>query len=173
LQVAHAVRRLTGKPLSELLEHLDRFPGVGRRFEQVAPHLYSDYAHTPPKIRGALQTAKEVAGDNVVVIYEGLHNTRQHFIKAELRDLFNDIKELYVVPSYLAREDPNLALLSPSDLIQVFNPKVQANAHPAKLDDALHANISKHLEAGDLVLCISAGGGGSLDEWLRKQFTTS
>jgi hypothetical protein len=37
-EVAHAVQRLTGKPLDELLGHLDRFPGVSRRFETIAPH---------------------------------------------------------------------------------------------------------------------------------------
>jgi len=34
------------------------------------------------------------------VIYEGLHNTRQHFIKDDLPMLFDDVKALYVVPSY-------------------------------------------------------------------------
>jgi UDP-N-acetylmuramate--alanine ligase len=130
--------------------------------------VYTDYAHTPPKIRGALQLTHEVAGDNVVVVYEGLHNTRQHFIKEDLADLFAGIKKVYVVPSYLAREDPNLPLLTPEDLIRLFNTDVQQHAEPASLDDNLLQHIKDHAAAGDLVLCISAGGGGSLDEWLRK-----
>lgn len=166
--VAQAVQTLTDTPLKELLAHLNRFPGIGRRFEQIAPHIYSEYAHTPPKIRGALQLAHEVAGDNVVVVYEGLHNTRQHFIKDELYSLFEGVKKLYVVPSYLAREDPNLPLLSPEDLIKLCSPEVQKRAEPAQLDDALREHIRAHAAANDLVLCISAGGGGSLDEWLRR-----
>ena len=80
--VAQGIMSLLGKDtFSELTEIIDRFPGVSRRFEQIIPGLYSDYAHTPPKIRGALQLAQETAGDDVVVVYEGLHNTRQHFIK--------------------------------------------------------------------------------------------
>lgn len=169
--VASGVSKLTGKPVEELITHLNTFPGVARRFEQVAPNVYSDYAHTPPKIRGALQLAHEVAGDNVVVVYEGLHNTRQHFIKDELRDLFNGVKELYIVPSYLAREDKTLKLLSPSDLKELMNEDVQAYTHAANLDDDLAANIRRQAKDGNLVLCISAGGGGSLDEWLRKDFT--
>jgi UDP-N-acetylmuramate--alanine ligase len=169
--VATAVQRLTGKSFNELLAHLDRFPGVGRRFEEIAPKVYSDYAHTPPKIRGALQMAHEVAGFNVVVVYEGLHNTRQHFIKNELRDLFQHVKYLYIVPSYLAREDPSLKLLTPADLRELMNPETQSHAEPAALDDALEQHIREHAAAGDLVLCITAGGGGSLDEWLRQRFT--
>lgn len=168
--VVNAVQKLTGKPLGELVAHMNRFPGVARRFEQIAPNLYSDYAHTPPKVRGALQLAHEVAGDNVVVVYEGLHNTRQHFIKDELATLFDGVKELYIVPSYLAREDQDLPYLSPEDLTHLLSPKAQAHAHAAQLDDALTQAIQKHLSQGDLVLCISAGGGNSLDEWLRRTF---
>jgi UDP-N-acetylmuramate--alanine ligase len=169
-EVAHVVQQLTGKPLDELLQHLDSFPGVSRRFEQIVSGLYSDYAHTPPKIRGALQVAQETAGKNVVVVYEGLHNTRQHFIKDELAHLFDDVKKLYIVPSYLAREDKNLKLLTPDDLVNLLSPEAEARAEAAELNDKLAANIYHHLESKDLVLCITAGGGGSLDEWLRKEF---
>lgn len=170
LLVATGIAQLTGTPLEELIGHLNRFPGVARRFEQIAPNLYSDYAHTPPKIRGALQLAHEVAGDNVVVVYEGLHNTRQHFIKEELKTLFEAVKRLYIVPSYLAREDPNLPLLSPEDLKQMTSEQTQAHTEAAELNDKLSDTIRRHLSEGDLVLCITAGGGHSLDEWLRQSF---
>lgn len=171
LQVVTAVHNLTKHDANELIGHMNRFPGLSRRFEQLAPNLYTDYAHTPPKIRGAIQTAHETAGDTVVVIYEGLHNTRQHFIKAELVNLFESAKHLYIVPSYLAREDPNLPLLSPADLVNLLSNESQSKADPVQLDKSLKEAIQKHLSAGDLVLCLSAGGGNSLDEWLRKEFT--
>jgi UDP-N-acetylmuramate-alanine ligase len=170
-EVAHAIKGITDKPLEELLKHLDTFPGVARRFEQILPGLYTDYAHTPPKIRGALQLAHETAGENVVVVYEGLHNTRQHFIKADLKHLFDSAKQLYVVPSYLAREDKSLMLLTPEDLKQLLDPETQTRTEAAALNDALETNIRRHLADGDLVLCLTAGGGHSLDEWLRKTFS--
>jgi UDP-N-acetylmuramate--alanine ligase len=169
-QVANAMQTITGKSLDELLEILNRFPGVSRRFEQIIPGLYSDYAHTPPKIRGALQLAQEVADDNVVVVYEGLHNTRQHFIKDELNNLFDDVKKLYIVPSYLAREDESLKLLTPDDLKLLLSAQAQTITEPAALDSSLREHIVRHLEAGDTVLCLTAGGGHSLDEWLRQEF---
>jgi UDP-N-acetylmuramate--alanine ligase len=166
--VANAVHHLCGKPLDELVELMNDFPGVARRFERIVPHLYSDYAHTPEKIRGALQMANEVAPGNVVVVYEGLHNTRQHFIKDELPELFESAKELYVVPSYLAREDESLELLSPEKLCDIVDKP--ASKHASKLDESLKAAIKKHLHTKDLVLCLTAGGGDSLDEWLRREF---
>lgn len=156
----------------KLARVLDAFPGVSRRFEQLVPNLYTDYAHTPPKIRGALQQAQEAAGDNVVVVYEGLHNTRQHFIKKELAHLFDHVKQLYIVPSYLAREDTNLELLQPAGLKGLLSPTTQAHTEATDTGDHLQSCIRQHLNAGDLVLCLTAGGGGSLDEWLRRHFPT-
>lgn len=169
-QAIHVVHKLTQVPIHELVEHMNRFPGLSRRFEQIIPGLYSDYAHTSPKIRGALQLAHEVAGENVVVIYEGLHNTRQHFMKEDLYNLFDDTKQLYIVPSYLAREDPSLALLQPEDLRTLLSPQTGARTVASQLDDTLRQAVNQHLAAGDLVLCLTAGGGNSLDEWLRSQF---
>lgn len=155
-----------------VIEEVNEFPGLSRRFEPIVPNLYSDYAHTPPKIRGALQLAHEVAGDNVVVVYEGLHNTRQHFIKDELKNLFDDVKQLYVVPSYLARENKDLELLTPGKLLNLLSNLAKTKASAAALDNDLKESIRRHLEQGDLVLCLSAGGAGSLDEWLRREFKT-
>ena len=166
-----ALKPILDKSDEELLEAINDFPGLSRRFEQLMPDLYTDYAHTPPKIRGALQIAHEVAGDNVVVIYEGLHNARQHFIKDELADLFNDVKKLYIVPSYLAREDKDLELLTPDKLLDLLSNPAKGKAQAAQLDDNLKAAIKSHLDSDDLVLCLSAGGAGSLDEWLRQEFT--
>lgn len=168
--VANALAQILGEPLEKLVEILNRFPGVSRRFEQIIPGLFSDYAHTPGKIRGALELAREVAGDNVVVIYEGLHNTRQHFIKDDLKHLFDGVKKLYIVPSYLAREDESLKLLTPDDLKLLLATETQAITTPAKLGDELRTNIIHELESGNTVLCLTAGGGNSLDEWLRANF---
>lgn len=146
---------------------INQFPGVSRRFERIVDGVYSDYAHTPEKIRGALQMAQEVAGGSVVVVYEGLHNNRQHFIINELMEMFDGVKKLYIVPSYLAREDESLEMLTPEKLCKIT--QRPAEREPVKLDEKLKGIISEHVNNGDLVLCLTAGGGGSLDEWLRKQ----
>jgi UDP-N-acetylmuramate--alanine ligase len=168
--VAQALHKLIDTPLDKLVALLNKFPGVSRRFEPIVPGLYSDYAHTPPKIAGALELAREVAGEDVVVVYEGLHNTRQHFIKEQLQHLFDGVKKLYIVPSYLAREDESLKLLTPDDLKLLLAAETQAVTEAASLNAALRENIVEHLSDGDTVLCLTAGGGGSLDEWLRKEF---
>lgn len=85
------------------------------------------------------------------------------------KDIFNGASKLYWVPSYLAREDPKLPVHKPSELIKNLNPGMQAKAEPAELNEDLKAKIKHHRKHGALVLCLSGGGGGSLDEWLRRQ----
>lgn len=164
------IAKLTKESVADLIASMNRFPGISRRFEKIIPNVYSDYAHTPEKILGALQMAHEVAGNNVVVVYEGLHNTRQHFIKNELANLFDSVKKLYIVPSYRAREDEKLEDLTPEKLVGLVSQPEKAE--PMTLNNRLKVAIQSHTNAGDLVLCLSAGGGGSLDEWLRIQFTS-
>lgn len=153
--------------ITKLSELLNRFPGLSRRFEEITTNIYSDYAHTPAKIRGAIQTALET-NKELVVIYEGLHNTRQHFIKDELPKLFVGAKKVYVVPSYLAREDQSLEILTPEKIASLISEPAKTQA--ASLNENLRESIRNYADAGNLVLCLSAGGGGSLDEWLRKEF---
>jgi UDP-N-acetylmuramate--alanine ligase len=159
---------LTGEDSRKLIAIINDFPGVSRRFEKISDGLFTDYAHTPEKIRGAIQLAREVAGDKVVVVYEGLHNTRQHFIKTDLLHLFDGVKQLYIVPSYLAREDQSLEMLTPEKLVKLTSQPEKAAAK--QLNKNLVETINGHIGSGDLVLCLSAGGGNSLDEWLRKNF---
>jgi UDP-N-acetylmuramate--alanine ligase len=170
--VAQAMMRLLQKfNKVELVNTLNDFPGVSRRFEKISDNIYSDYAHTPAKIRGALQIARETTDGNIVVVYEGLHNTRQHFIKNELPHLFEPAKDVYIVPNYRAREDESLEDLTPDKLAALTSDNTAAK--PALLNDDLLQAINRHTQAGDLVLCLSAGGGGSLDEWLRNKFTNN
>jgi UDP-N-acetylmuramate--alanine ligase len=168
IQAAH---RSTDKPIADLVKLAGRFPGLSRRMERIAPNLYSDYAHTPEKIRGAMSVAAEMAamqGQKVVVVYEPLTDRRQHYIADDYRDCFDGADRLYWVPSYLAREDPKQRVMSPTELIShLSDPSI---AVPMERDAKLKRAIQKHLDAGDMVVCMAGGGGGSLDDWVRKEF---
>jgi UDP-N-acetylmuramate--alanine ligase len=161
----------TKTDVETLIKIINRFPGLTQRMERLADNLYSNYAHTPEKILGGMSTALEMAAEGkqkLVVIYEPLTNRRQHYIKEDYKDCFAGAAKLYWVPSYLAREDPDLPVLAPADLIPYLSdPTI---AEPAALDDELAARIREHMQHGDLVVAMGAAGGGSLDEWLRQRF---
>lgn len=169
-----AVHRATDAPLEQLIGAINRFPGLQRRMEQLIPNLYSDYAHTPEKIRGAMSVALEMAADKeqpVVVVYEPLTNRRQHFMIDDYGDCFAGAAQVYWTPSYLAREDPNQRIIPPEELIaHLADPSI---AQPAQLDNHLKQAIQRHLDEGAMVVGMVGGGGGSLDEWLRQEFAAS
>jgi len=172
--VIQALHRLTGVPIEDLVAHAGKFPGTQRRMEQIAPNLYSDYAHTPEKIRGGMSVALELAARKqqpLIVIYEPLTNRRQHFMINDYKDCFHGAAQVYWLPSYLAREDPAQRIIPPQELIaRLDEPGL---ALPAEMGPDLKRTIQAHLAKGDMVVAMAGGGGGSLDEWLRKEFTTA
>lgn len=167
------VHKITKKPLQELVGHANNFPGLKQRMEQLRPNLYTNYAHTPEKIRGGMETAFDLAksgGQHIVVIYEPLTNRRQHHIKETYKDTFAGAKKVHWVRTYLAREDPHLELLTPAQLITYLDdPSIAA---PAEVDDSLVKTITQHLRDGDIVVAMGASGAGSLDEWLHQKIET-
>lgn len=169
--VIQGVHELTKEPIDKLIGYINNFPGLQRRMELIAPNIYSDYAHTPEKIRGAMSVALELAeakGQDVVAVYEPLTNRRQHFMLRYYKDCFNGVKKVYWIPSYLAREDPDQRVIPPSELIKELSDPSIAEAYGR--DGKLAEVIKKHADAGDMVVCIAGGGGDSLDEWVREKF---
>ncbi|HUC95808.1 MAG TPA: Mur ligase domain-containing protein [Candidatus Saccharimonadia bacterium] len=162
---------LTGKSEDMLTTLINKFPGLDRRMEPIIENLYSDYAHTPEKIIGAMDTAREIAEKNhqdIYVVYEPLTDRRQHYILNQYRDCFLGAKHVYWLPSYLAREDPKLPILDPKELISYLSDPTIASE--AKMDDKLLETINHHLKEGSIVVAINGGGGNGLDEWLRDKF---
>lgn len=168
LVAAHMLQTISDASLDTIVEILNDFPGTQRRFEKIVENIYSDYAHTPEEIAATLQLAKEL-NNTVVVVYEPLTNKRQHFMQEQYNDIFEPATKVYWTPSYLAREDPNQHILTPSELIAGLSPNT--NAVSAELNDDLLNKIKEHAANGALVLCMAGGGGGSLDEYLRANLT--
>lgn len=166
-----AVTSMGGQDSDQMTMTLNLFPGLSRRMEQLLPNLFTDYAHTPEKIRGVMSVAQEMAAEtnqSIIVVYEPLTDRRQHYMINDYKDCFNGAAQVYWVPSYLAREDPNVRILPPSELIShLSDPTI---AKPALRDDDLKRTIQAHLDKGDMVVCIAGGGGDSLDDWIRDNF---
>lgn len=146
-------------------ELLESFPGTNRRFEKLDTNLYSDYGHHPVEIKATLQMAKELS-ENVVLVYQPHQNIRQHHIKDEYKDQFEEAEKIYWLPTYLSREDPNLPILNSNQLIQNISNKKSIVL--AKLDDDLWDKIQKDRISGKLIVLM---GAGDIDSWVRKKLS--
>lgn len=148
------------------IEALNSFPGTDRRFEKLGENLYSDYGHHPEEIDATLQLARELS-DNVVLVYQPHQNWRQHFIRDQYTDQFEDAEIVYWLPTYLTRENPDQTTLTPQELTANLT---NLNAvQYAELNDELWAKIQEHRNNGKLVLFM---GAGTIDGWVRKQLKT-
>ena len=155
----------SGLDQEKVVAALASFPGTNRRFEKLADGLYSDYGHHPAEIKATLQMASEIS-DNVVLVYQPHQNIRQHDIRHEYTDaLFADAAEVFWLPTYLSRENPDLALLSPEELTTQLS---TTQVHNADTNQALWQQIEAKRQADALVLCM---GAGTIDGWLREQLT--
>lgn len=159
--VETAIRRLgMSDDIHDILSH---FPGTDRRFEKLADNLYSDYGHHPVEIAATLQLAREVS-DHVVLVYQPHQNVRQHELLGHYTNQFELADEIYWLPTYLSREDPDLTILAPEDLIQTITN--QEHVHIAEFNDDLWDVIQQARQDGKLVLGM---GAGAIDGWLRDR----
>jgi UDP-N-acetylmuramate--alanine ligase len=144
---------------------LETFPGTDRRFERLGDNLYTDYGHHPVEIAATLQLARELS-DHVVLVYQPHQNVRQHEIRNDYKDCFTLAEKVFWLPTYLSREDPELPILTPEQLIEDISNK--AAVHHAEMNDELWQNIANARNEGKLVLCM---GAGSIDGWVRGKLT--
>ena len=157
-----------GVEKEKVIEILNEFPGVGRRFEKLAEGIYTDYAHHPEEIKATMDVAldqMDIDGKKgVVVVYQPHQNTRQHEVQDLYYDAFVGASKVFWLPTYLTREDESLPVLKPLDFINQLNNAEVAEA--AELNDELFEQIKKYRDDNYLVILMSAG---PADEWLRKK----
>jgi len=153
------------KSRGDTKEIIERFPGTSRRFERLTQNLYSDYGHHPKEIAATLQLARELS-DHVVLVYQPHQNIRQHEIRNNYTNCFELAEEIYWLPTYLSREDPNLPILTPEELTKSITNR--AAIHLAELDQTLWDAIETARANNKLVLVM---GAGNIDPWIRTQLS--
>lgn len=153
----------------QLIAALNNFPGTGRRFERITDGVYTDYGHHPIEIKATLEMARELKERDdytgVVAIYEPHQNVRQHEIKDLYRDAFEAADKIYWLPTYLTRENPNLEVLTPEQLIAGLTNADSAEA--AELSDDFAKKLQELHKDGWLLILMTAG---PADAWYRKVF---
>jgi UDP-N-acetylmuramate--alanine ligase len=154
--------KIETEKLKEIEQIISKFPGTSRRMEKLANNLYTDYAHHPAEIAASLQMAKEL-NPKVVAVYQPHQNSRQHEIKNDYKNAFEMADKILWLPTYQTRENKDLTILKPFDLINLLTNK--KDAQEAQIDDNLWQKIKEYLKDGFLVVVM---GAGDVDKSLRK-----
>lgn len=166
----HAIKRIYSDDDSAILNALNTFPGAGRRFEKLNHNVYTDYAHHPKEISATVKMARELVNQagyaGLAIIYQPHQNIRQHEVKNDYKTAFKDADKILWLPTYLTREDPNLAIISPEEFISTLDNSEKAQ--PAQLDNQLATTIKNLSSDNWLIVLMTAG---PADGWLRQQLT--
>ena len=171
IKAVKMMAEVEGKDLKDddIIEVLNSFPGVGRRFEKISDGVYTDYAHHPEEIEATIEIANEetekTGKKGVVVLYEPHQNTRQHEVKNGYKSVFNNAKKVFWLPAYLTREDESLEIIKPEEFIKSLDEPGIAEA--VELNDELAQRIKNLRDEGYLILLMTAG---PADAWLRQIF---
>jgi UDP-N-acetylmuramate--alanine ligase len=167
-----AVSSVANVDSAKLNDFIGTFPGTQRRMEKLLDGLYSDYAHHTTEIEAVLESAAELRikenYHQIVVVYQPHQNIRQHSMLSKYADCFKGADQVYWLPTYLSRENPNLKVLTPLEIVASINQPEKIDI--VDLDDELYNIVKKHLADHDLVLFL---GAGSIDNWFRKYFLIS
>ena len=160
------IRKISDIDEQTIIDAINRFPGVGRRFEKITDGAYSDYGHHPEEIKATIKMARELRDrDNytgVAIVYQPHQNTRQHEIRHLYKDAFVGADKVFWLPTYLTRENPDLEVLSPETLIsELENAEI---AESAEMNDVLAEKIKRLLAEKWLVVLVTAG---PADTWFR------
>ncbi len=153
----------------KIIDVLNDFPGAGRRFERIVHGVFSDYAHHPNEIASTVKMSIELKErDNYAgraVIYQPHQNTRHHEVRSGYKNAFVGADKIFWLPTYLTRENPDLTVLSPEELIE--ETATQNQTEVVDLDDSLAETIHQLHDQNWLIILMTAG---PADGWLRKQF---
>ncbi|MEM1312276.1 MAG: Mur ligase domain-containing protein [Patescibacteria group bacterium] len=153
----------------KLFQLVAKFPGVQRRMEKLRDGLYSDYAHHTSEIEATLEMATELKRKEgfkkIITVYQPHQNIRQHSMLSKYETCFDLADQVYWLPTYLTRENPDLKVLTPQDIIAQI--KHSDKAKVVNLDDNLYNIVKEHLDNHNLVVFL---GAGSIDKWFREYF---
>jgi len=162
-----------GGDLEKAAAALEKFPGVGRRFERLGEHrgvaVVDDYAHHPSELEATLAAARQAyPGRRLVAVFQPhLYSRTAEHGQAMGRALA--AADLVIVTEvYAAREQPIPGVSGRQVAEAATGAGADASFEPARSEVGKH--VFAALRPGDVVLTLGAGDitrvGAELVRWL-------
>ncbi len=156
---------------SAIIEALERFAGIGRRFQLYGdyelPHggcvtLVDDYGHHPREIAATIQAARETWPERrLVMVYQPHRYTRTRDLFCDFSDVLSQPDLLFLLDVYAAGETP-----IPGADSKTLAKEIEKHTQRAPLFVQNHEVIpdlfAKTLKDGDVILMQGAGNIGGL-----------
>ncbi len=160
---AAAVALYLNVPADLIREGLEKFAGVGRRFEVKGTvngvTLIDDYGHHPTEIRATLEAARACRYNRLLVLFQPHRYTRTQHLWNEFCHAFDQADVLVLTDIYAASENP-----IPGITGEALAAAIRAAGHKnvvfrSSMQEGIE-HLLREVRPGDAVLTIGAGNVG-------------
>ena len=170
--VAIVLMRL-GFPHDRVADAFERFEGVRRRQEVIGEFggilVIDDFAHHPTAVRETVRAVRaRYAGRRIVAVFEPRSNTsRRKVFQREFTEALAEADSVIIAGVFGADKIPEGERMSPEEVAAGLRATGRPAECVAEVDDIV-ARIAGSCAPGDLVLLMSNGGFGGIQDKLRK-----
>ncbi|KPJ59997.1 MAG: UDP-N-acetylmuramate--alanine ligase [Latescibacteria bacterium DG_63] len=139
---------------------LAEFQGVERRFEikgEVSGiTVLDDYGHHPTEIRAVLETAREIWGRRLIVVFQPHRYTRTSLLLSQFASAFDACERVYLTDIYAAGEEP-IRGVSSKNVAAEIKKRGHTDVIYESDTESLLSSLPSALKAGDIVVTLGAG----------------
>ncbi|SKA76948.1 UDP-N-acetylmuramate dehydrogenase /UDP-N-acetylmuramate--L-alanine ligase [Prosthecobacter debontii] len=157
---AIALATKLGVPFENIQRALKSFRGAKRRFEIRHSGerftVVDDYGHHPSEIAATLATAKGLAPQRIVCLFQPHRYSRTQLLKKEFGASFGDVDELFVTDVYAASEKP-LPGVSGETIVEEVKAQSATKAQSTPTLLLSRDKVGNTLRPGDLLITLGAG----------------
>ena len=150
-----AVCLYLGMNPEEMAEHIDKFPGAGRRFEILGEvngvTIADDYAHHPTEIAATLKAAKEMDFHEVWAVFQPFTYSRTALLMDDFVTALS-VADHVVMSEIMGSREKNTYNIYTKDLAEKIPGSVWLNTFKEMADYTM-----SHAKPGDLVITLGCG----------------
>lgn len=150
-----AVCLYLGMNPEEMAEHIDKFPGAGRRFEILGEvngvTIADDYAHHPTEIAATLKAAKEMDFHEVWAVFQPFTYSRTALLMDDFVTALS-VADHVVMSEIMGSREKNTYNIYTRDLAEKIPGSVWFNTFKEMADYTM-----SHAKPGDLVITLGCG----------------
>lgn len=150
-----AVCLYLGMNPDEMAEHIDKFPGAGRRFEILGEvngvTIADDYAHHPTEIAATLKAAKEMDFHEVWAVFQPFTYSRTALLMDDFVTALS-VADHVVMSEIMGSREKNTYNIYTRDLAEKIPGSVWFNTFKEMADYTM-----SHAKPGDLVITLGCG----------------
>ena len=153
---------------AHIVEALDGFRGVGRRFElrgeAAGVRVFDDYGHHPTEVAATLAAAKGLGG-RVLVVFQPHRYSRTQSLREEFGRCFTDADHAWVLDVYAAGESP-IPGISGQTVVDSAHGQGAPHVHYTPTPGEAVEAALREARAGDVILTLGAGDVSKLADTL-------